>query len=373
MPTIDELRMLQALPLEIKILKTQQRIREWVEHFGEEDVYVSFSGGKDSTVLLHLVRELYPNIKAIFVNTGLEYPEIVNFVKTFDNVEILQPKMNFVEVIKKYGYPLISKEIAQTVSQAKISLKNSNEYAYRIKKLNGTALQKNGEKSRYNCEKYKQLLYVKFNITHKCCDIMKKKPFHYIKEKPIIATMTSESFLRQNRWLISGCNAFNSKKKTSQPMSFWTEQDVLQYIKQNNLQISEVYGEICETDKQGNQMICGFGNKLTCSGCQRTGCVFCLFGAHLDTLNGGEFRINRLKRTHPKLYDFCMRGGEFNENGIWQPKNGLGYWYIIKEMNKLYDKKLKNGIIKHFYPIKEGEIEKYEKLYNDISEVFKNE
>lgn len=85
--TIQELQMRQRLPLEVKILMTQQRIREWIQEYGEDGVYISFSGGKDSTVLLHLVRELYPNVRAMFVDTGLEYPEIREFVKTFDNAE----------------------------------------------------------------------------------------------------------------------------------------------------------------------------------------------------------------------------------------------------------------------------------------------
>ena len=95
--TTDELRLLQNLPLEIKVAKTKLRIREWVDMYGVEGVYVSFSGGKDSTVLLHIVREMYPNVEAVFVNTGLEYPEIQQFVKTFDNVTILRPKMRFDE------------------------------------------------------------------------------------------------------------------------------------------------------------------------------------------------------------------------------------------------------------------------------------
>ena len=112
MRTKEELVQMQRLPLEIKVAKTKLRIREWVDFYGEDGVYVSFSGGKDSTVLLHIVREMYPNIEAVFVNTGLEYPEIQRFVKTFDNVTIVRPKMRFDEVIKKYGYPLISKDVS---------------------------------------------------------------------------------------------------------------------------------------------------------------------------------------------------------------------------------------------------------------------
>jgi 3'-phosphoadenosine 5'-phosphosulfate sulfotransferase (PAPS reductase)/FAD synthetase len=93
-----ELQQLQGLPLEAKIIKTKIRIREWYEHWNG-DVYISFSGGKDSTVLLDLVRSIYPDVPAVFVDTGLEYPEIREFVKTFDNVVWVRPKMNFKDVV----------------------------------------------------------------------------------------------------------------------------------------------------------------------------------------------------------------------------------------------------------------------------------
>ena len=114
---INELRLIQNYPLELKIMKTKQRIREWVSEYGVDGVYVSFSGGKDSTVLLHIVREVYPNIKALYIDTGLEYPEVKQFVKTWDNVDIIRPKMNFKQVIEKYGYPVISKEQSQYIYQ----------------------------------------------------------------------------------------------------------------------------------------------------------------------------------------------------------------------------------------------------------------
>jgi 3'-phosphoadenosine 5'-phosphosulfate sulfotransferase (PAPS reductase)/FAD synthetase len=98
---------------------TKYRIRQWIEEYGEDGVYVSFSGGKDSTVLLHLVREDYPNVPAMFVDVPTQYTELRDFVKTFDNVDIVKPKMSFMEVCRKYGFPLISKEVSESVYGAK--------------------------------------------------------------------------------------------------------------------------------------------------------------------------------------------------------------------------------------------------------------
>lgn len=110
---VRQLKQMQEMPLEMKVQLTRDRIREWVRTFGVDGVYVSFSGGKDSTVLLHIAREMYPDIPAVFINTGLEYPEIKDFVKTWDNIEWIRPKMGFKDVICKYGYPIFSKNISK--------------------------------------------------------------------------------------------------------------------------------------------------------------------------------------------------------------------------------------------------------------------
>lgn len=122
--TKEELKELQSLPLATKVELTKQRIKEWVDHYGEDGVYVSFSGGKDSTVLLDIARKMYPNVKAVFVDTGLEYPEIRDFVKTFDNIDWLKPKMNFRQVIERYGYPFFSKEVSDKVHGARNYLRS---------------------------------------------------------------------------------------------------------------------------------------------------------------------------------------------------------------------------------------------------------
>ena len=114
----ERLKELQSLPLERKIQITQTRIIEWYQHY-DGKVCVSFSGGKDSTVLLHIARQLYPGIPAVFSNTGLEYAAIQRFVKTYDNVDIIVPQMRFDEVISTYGYPLIGKEVAEAIHYAR--------------------------------------------------------------------------------------------------------------------------------------------------------------------------------------------------------------------------------------------------------------
>lgn len=167
---------------------------------------------------------------------------------------------------------------------------------------------------------------------------MKKSPVQSYEKKgklPVTAQMADESNQREIQWLHNGCNAFDCKRPISNPMSFWTEQDVLSYIKENNLTIASVYGDIVYEDYDGQTRFEGCG-KLCTTGCHRTGCIFCGFGAHLEK---GEGRFERLKRTHPKLYEYCMGGGAYGEDGIWRPDNrGLGMAHVIDELCKLYGK-----------------------------------
>lgn len=329
---IWELRQMQEQPLEMKIALTRDRIRGWYQHWNGE-VYVSFSGGKDSTVLLHLVREMYPDVPAVFVNTGLEYPEVQKFAKSFENVEVLRPKMTFYEVIRKYGYPVLGKEICHKLEYAR----KGSDWAQKF--INGTALNDSGEKSRYNIQKYKLILNMDFHVSSACCDIMKKTPSHdYEKltgKKRITAQMACESTLRTQQWLFNGCNGFGMKSPVSNPMSFWTEQDVLQYIIQKKLPLASVYGEIETESPQMYIEGCGLDEKLRTTGCERTGCIFCGFGCHLEK----ESRFLRLKKTHPRLYEYCIGGGEYDTDGFWKPnKNGLGMGHVFDELNKVYSK-----------------------------------
>lgn len=303
--TSEDLKIMQSWPFERKIQVTQTRIIEWYQKNGGK-VYVSFSGGKDSTVLLDLVRRIYPDVHAVFVDTGLEYPELREFVKTIENVTWLKPGMNFRKVIETYGYPVISKEVSKRVYWGRKYINGNGrvgEWAY--KSLTQPIYTKDGKKSPYDKHKYKFLLDAPFNISDQCCYVMKKDPAHKYEKKtgkrPILATIAQESQMRALNWLKYGCNSFDAVHPSSKPMSFWTEQDVLRYLKDFNIQYASVYGEI-KQDENG---------KYYTTGCNRTGCVFCGFGCHLEK---DPNRFQRLKQTHPKLWNYCMK--PWDEGGI---------------------------------------------------------
>lgn len=330
-----DLAQMQSLPLEAKIKMSERRIDEWYEYW-DGLVYVSRSGGKDSDVLGHLVKRLHPDVPQIFVNTGLEHDSVrIHGTEVAD--EVLRPEMSFLEVLTKYGYPVISKEVSECVSQARMGLEKGNGYySYRLAKLQGTALDKNGNKSAYNQEKWGFLLEAPFRISHQCCNVMKKKPAKkYAKEtdrKPFIGTMANESRLRRQQWINNGCNGFDMKTPVSNPISFWTEQDILQYIVKYGIEIADAYGDIVYEDEEGMKYfnsVFAESMHLSTTKAKRTGCVFCMFGITRDT-----DRFLLLKELEPKKYDYVMRGGKFDEQGMWIPHQGLGYKFVIDWLNE---------------------------------------
>lgn len=366
MPEKYVLEQYRHLPLTAKIAMTKQRIREWYDYYNG-NVHISYSGGKDSTVLAHIVHDLYPDVPMMFVNTGLEFPEIQAFARRM-GATFVRPAMSFSEVISKYGYPLISKEnanviqFARVIKQVKRQTTGSGEYKdWRRKALLGS--DGFGKDSWFCKEKYLPLAQdTSFRISALCCDEMKKKPAKAYQKAygtcPYLGTMTEESKVRERAWMKNGCNAFDAKVKTSQPMSFWTEQDVLHYIKDHGIEIASVYGDIMACDDNGcfYEPMPGMECKLKCTGCNRTGCIFCGFGVHMEK---GETRFQRLAKTHPKQYEYCMKGGQWADNPkydpsapeydgkwknwnpqkIWVPsKEGLGMKKVFDDINAIYGK-----------------------------------
>ena len=115
---------------------------------------------------------------------------------------------------------------------------------------------------------------------------------------------------RKSNWLMYGCNAYDAKRPTCKPLSFWTEQDVLEYISVNHLPYASVYGNIV-----------GERGGYYTTGRQRTGCVWCGYGAHLEKEPN---RFQQLKVTHPQLWSYCMKP--------WD-EGGLGMREVLEYIN----------------------------------------
>ena len=277
-----QLRQRQGLPLAIKEKRTENRIIDWYNHY-RGNVFVTFSGGKDSSVVLDIVRRLYPEVPAVFCDTGLEHPEIRNHVKTFDNVRWLKPKMRFDKVIEKYGYPAISKKVSRFIHD----LQNPTQKNVATRNLRLTGFNRKGVycPSQKCPKKWLRVVDSGIRLSDHCCQVMKKDPIHlYQKETgrmPINGVLAAESMMREKQYLNQGCNAFESKTNPiSMPIAFWTTADIYEYVETHSLKLSNAY----ETETS-------------------TGCLFCMFGVHLEKPPN---RFQRMKKYLPKQYEYCI-------------------------------------------------------------------
>lgn len=281
----ETLRSLQNMNLDCKIIQTKSLIRYAVTEFGLGHIYISYSGGKDSTVLSHIAKSLYPNILHIFANTTNEFPETLEHIKwekeeNGTNLITVFPRdskgevWTFKKVVERYGYPMYSKRISNAIrtyqhALTPITKQHSIDY-----------LERNFKKY---C-KYKDL-----PISDKCCDKLKKEPLRRkAKELGMECTMlgilATESYQREKDWLENGCNVFYKRKDNqSRPLSFWTNEDIDEYIQRFHVRIPKLYD----------------------MGYSRNGCMFCGFGVHLEQ---GENRYQKMQKTHPVQYSY------FSEN-----------------------------------------------------------
>lgn len=263
--------LITSLSLEDKVQWALHRIAEYNEELNNK-TYVAYSGGKDSIVLLHLARQVNKQTPAVYIDTGLEFPEVRSFALATTGLIKIKPKMTFHECLKRYGIPYPSKEVAGAIYMAR----NTGSEKLRNKIIKG-------EGRTLIPKRYKYLLSCKFDVSAQCCYHLKKKPSERLARSTNYSSMVGvradESRLRGLIYNTRGCLT-TGKTNRAWPLALWTDADIWQYIKENNLAVPEIYS----------------------MGYPRTGCIFCLFGADMDT----EPRMVRLKNTHPKLYNYCM-------------------------------------------------------------------
>lgn len=216
--TNEDLKIMQAWPLERKIRVSQSHIMKWYQHWGGR-VYISFSGGKDSTVLLDLARRVYPDIEAVFCDTGLEYPEVRKFALSHSNVTKIRPEKTFHEVLTEKGYPIGSKKIARMLR----TCQNPTDRNKVTVRLYRTGIKRDGTRSKNFklAKRWLKFIDSDYRASEECCDYMKKAPLkRFGKEtgkKPIIGTMAEDSSFRKINWLKTGCNAFQRMIRNASP------------------------------------------------------------------------------------------------------------------------------------------------------------
>lgn len=349
-----DLAQMQALPLRSKVRMTMKRVDLAVEKYGEDGLYISDSGGKDSCVLVHLISEKYPDIEKVFADIPTQYPELRHIAKKHE-ATFLKPKMNLMEVCEKYGFPIFSKDISRNYSECKGKLqkmvdatgreelltskfwldKTIKERELEIQKLEeetGVNFSANPRKflgilrwhdteeysERYNDDRFIFLFDAPFDISNMCCIKTKEEILVEYQKKtgkvPITGLRADESMLRRSNWIRYGCNAFDRKRPQSNPISFWREQDELKYIADNNVELCEVYGDVVvdhvkAKEVEGQLTLFDMGKPLKTTGCKRTGCVICGYGVHIEK----ESRYLRLKETHPEMYNLLFR---LKNNGV---------------------------------------------------------
>ena len=279
------LRSLREMNLESKIIQTKYLIRQTVTEFGLDKVYISYSGGKDSTVLSHIAKSMYPDILHIFANTTNEYPETLRHIrwesdKNGTNIVSVIPKdahgnvWTFKKVVEQYGYPMFSKRISNAI--------RTYQHA-----LSAETKQHSLDYIERNFKKY--INYIDLPISDKCCDKLKKEPIRRKARElgmkcAILGILASESYQREKDWLEYGCNVFHTRKENqSRPLSFWNDEDILEYIEKYNVRIPSLYEK----------------------GYTRNGCMYCGFGVHMEP--EGKNRFQRLKITHPNQYHYFIK------------------------------------------------------------------
>ncbi len=325
-----ELKERQAFPLEEKILWAIYKYIDYVEVYGLENVFISYSGGKDSDVVCDIIDRLHagefegmlhplyqflyarfikgnPAPEKVFCNTGLEWPEIVKHVKSrYPNATILKPKMGFTKFISTQGVAVGSKKIATTIRRLKSYIENPSPKNEATKNLYLTGIKRDGSVGNSKIpDRWLKLLDAPFNVTEKCCDVFKKDPIHEFTKsngkKAIIGTTAAGSDNRTVSYMMTGCISWEKGKEKCRPISIFLEEDIWAYSRKYNFEFCEVYYNRVKDVVQLDGSI----KKENLEAESKTGCTFCMFGLHLEPKDRAN-RIQRIAISNPKYYDIII-------------------------------------------------------------------
>ncbi len=335
--------LVKYMPFKDKVLWAKTKIKEFFQSCEEfnktnpripiSEITISFSGGKDSTVLFHLVNEVHKEIKSKFYlvpayAAEITFPSTIKFIKeTVDNFRkdnskikellMVPPKMPWNEILNQKGYPIFSKQISLQLNRIRNAKTKTNlvKWAFGIFSDNkGTAKYKLSKNRLFLLDNHMIIQWPKINnelkqyftkydnyyfYSEKCCDFVKGGLKHD-KRPSFIGTMANESEMRKKSWIENGCNITNKRIMKSRPLSIWTEKDVWNYIKEFNLEVNPAYGYNKNEDEQNLRFT-------------RLGCTSCPFGSHIENKINERLsksnkdlifqnRFEKLKEFYPTLY-----------------------------------------------------------------------
>lgn len=220
-------------------------IRDTVNKYSEDNFYISFSGGKDSTVVSALVDMALPDnrIPRVFSNTGIEYNAIVEFVREREREDdrfiSISPRQNIKQMLERVGYPFKSKEHAKKVEQYQCChtiTKHLYNYINGLEKYQG----------QYGCPailRYQFTDEFKLKVSHRCCNELKKKPVaEYVRKsgRSVIITgmMREEGGARQR---IECVHFKNGKITKFHPLAKVTQDWENWFIGTYNIKLCKLY------------------------------------------------------------------------------------------------------------------------------------
>lgn len=280
--------------------EAKKKLKEYVEfhNIPLEKIVLSFSGGKDSTILLYLIKELgwIDKIHIVFSNTGMEFDAIYEFINQLKqegiNIEEVKPKTALPLIYLKYGIPIHSKYTSEMLYRLQYhnfdfindTFKEYDELIKKYPHCKSALTWLCGTNIKLNCPHWlkKQLKYLTFKVSNKCCDLLKKKPFQQVvkKYKPqlmILGIRKAEGGIRTVAY--KGCIHQTKTYTKFFPLFHWSDEEVWEIIKEHNIPISKAYTEY---------------------GSIRTGCVGCPFAKDYKK----ELEI--LKEYEPNKYNYSV-------------------------------------------------------------------